>query len=125
MRWLAGPGAALVLVTGLVFAAAAELDTAIMESLEVVSESLASNIALADVAAARTDAADLQSLFAEVQAHFAARGDAVDAVEYAKKSRELAGAVRVALEAGKFDDAANAASEIGRTCKACHRKYKP
>lgn len=104
---------------------AADLDGEVMPTIEVVSESLASNIGLHDVAAASVDAKDLEALFAEVEAHFAARADAKDAVEYAKQSRRLAAGVLGALQGGRFDEAANAASEIARTCKACHRKYKP
>lgn len=112
-------------VAAAALAAASEMDEELMATIETVAESLSSNIALQDVAAARTDASDLESLFAEVQVFFEAHADGKDAVEYTKKTRELSGAVLVAIDAGKFDDAANAASEIGRTCKSCHRKYKP
>lgn len=115
----------LALVGAAALAAAPGLDDGVMETIEVVSESLASNIGLKDAAAAQTDAKDLDALFVEVQAYFKARGDAGDALGYVKTSRELTATVQAALAAGKFDDAANAASEMARTCKACHRKYKP
>jgi soluble cytochrome b562 len=119
-------GALLMALVGAVaFAAAPGLDEEVMGTIEVVSESLASNIALQDVAASQTDAKDLDSLFAEVEVYFTGRGDAKDAVEYTRQSRALAVTVQTAVGAGKFDEAANAASEIARTCKACHRKYKP
>ena len=49
-----------------VLAAAPELDEAIMENVEIVNESLASNLGLKDAAASTTDARDLDALFADV-----------------------------------------------------------
>jgi soluble cytochrome b562 len=119
-------GAVLLVLTGAAALAAGPLlDETLMETIEVVSESLASSIGLKDVAAIETDVRDLDALFKEVEAHFRNRGDAEDAIGYTKKSRELAATVLTAVNAGRFEDAANAASEISRTCKACHRKYKP
>ncbi|MFO7324218.1 MAG: hypothetical protein DIU62_000750 [Pseudomonadota bacterium] len=115
----------LVLAADMVVAAGPELDKEVMETIEVVNESLASNIGLRDVAAVHTDAKDLDELFAEVEAYFTARGDAKDAVDYTRRTRLLLGTVKESVDAGRFEDAANAASEVGRVCKACHRKYKP
>lgn len=125
MRRKSSSAILLALVGVAAFAAAPELDEEVMETIEVVSESLSSNISLQNAAASRTDAKDLDALFAEVETHFTRKGDAADAVEYAKKSRELTATVLASIDAGKYDDAANASSEIARTCKACHRKYKP
>lgn len=118
-------GAMLMALVVATPAAAPVLDEELMPTIEAVSESLASSIGLQDVAAASTDAKDLDALFAEVEAHFRQQGGAEDAVGYARQSRELAATVLKALDDGKFDDAANAASGISRTCKSCHRKYKP
>jgi hypothetical protein len=106
-------------------AAEPQLDETLMEEVEIVNESLSSNLGLKDAAAATTDARDLDRLFADVESYFVARGDAADAVAYVKKSREAAAGIVTAAGAGEFEAAANLASEISRTCKACHRKYKP
>lgn len=108
-----------------VLAASPELDEAVMETLEIVNESLSSNLGLKDVAAATTDARDLDRLFGEVEVYFVARGDAPDGVTYVQKSREATAGIIEAVGAGQFEAAANLAAEISRTCKACHRKYKP
>ena len=118
-------GAMLVALAGAAMAAAPALEEGLMETIEVVAESLSSNIGLQDAAAARTDAGDLAALFTEVEAYFTRLGDAKDGVEHSKKSRLLSAEVLAAVDQGRFADAANAASEIGRTCKACHRRYKP
>ena len=56
--------------------AAAELGMELMQNIEDSNKSLASNIALRDGKAAIADAKDLDTLFAEVEAHFVQRGDA-------------------------------------------------
>jgi hypothetical protein len=101
------------------------LDEAVMETMEIVNESLGSNLGLRKADAVAADAGDLEALFAEVEAYFTRRGDAADAVGYAKKSREAMAGVREAAAKGDFEAAAGLASEVSRTCKACHRKYKP
>lgn len=107
------------------WAATPELDEVVMQNIEVVNESLASNLGLKDGAAASTDANDLDQLLAEVETYFVRRGDADDAVGYARKSREAtAGIIRTVGE-GRFEAASELATEISRTCKTCHRKYKP
>ena len=106
-------------------AAAPELDDGVMENVDLVNESLSSNLGLKDAVAATIDARDLDALFGEVEAYFIARGDAPDGLVYVKKTREAATAIVQAVGAGQFDTASNIATEISRTCKACHRKYKP
>jgi hypothetical protein len=106
-------------------AAAPELDEALMENVEIINESLASNLSLKAAAAATTDAQDLDALFADVEAWFVQRGDAPDGVGYAKRTREAAAGIVKAVGEGQFEAASNLATELSRTCKACHRKYKP
>jgi hypothetical protein len=116
---------ALLAVALPVLAAAPELDEAVMENIEIVNESLGSNLGLKDAAAVTIDARDLEKLFGEVEVYFVARGDAADGVTYVQKSREATAGIISAVGAGQFEAAANLAAEISRTCKACHRKYKP
>jgi hypothetical protein len=106
-------------------AAAPGLDEALMENVEIINESLASNLSLKAAAAATTDAQDLDALFADVEAWFVQRGDAPDGVGYAQKTREAAAGIVKAVGEGQFETASNLAAELSRTCKACHRKYKP
>jgi hypothetical protein len=104
--------------------AAAELGMELMQNIEDSNKSLASNIALRDGKAAIADAKDLDTLFAEVEAHFVQRGDAVNAVELSKKSRGLATQIISSVSSGDFTAATDAATDLSRTCRTCHTFYK-
>ncbi|MET0292610.1 MAG: hypothetical protein ABW136_09635 [Steroidobacteraceae bacterium] len=105
--------------------ATAALDEAVMENMEIVNESLGSNLGLRDAAAATADARDLASLLDEARAYFVERGDAEEGVRLATESKAITGRIIDALEAGRFEPASELAAELSRQCKVCHRQYKP
>ena len=117
--------AAVMLATLPARAAAPDLDEVVMQNIEAVNESLSSSLALKDATASATDARDLDQLFAEVETYFVNRGDAADALDYTRRSREAAAGILRAIGESKFDAASELAVDISRTCKTCHRKYKP
>jgi soluble cytochrome b562 len=59
-----------------------------------------------------------------VEAFFAAKPDAHDAVELSKKTRDLTDAIAKAVGEGRFDAAQDSATELSRTCRTCHTFYK-
>lgn len=119
-------------LTWVVFAALAgpagsatpELGMEIMQSIEDLNKSLASRIALRDATGGTADAKELDTLFADVEAHFAARGDAENAVALSRKTRTLALQIVRFIEARDFGAAGDAATDLARTCKTCHTFYK-
>lgn len=117
-------GASVLLLAAAVHAASAELGMDIMQTIEDSNKSLASNIALRDARATLQDARELDELFAQVEAHFTQRGDAVNAVELSAKSRLLTQQIVKAVNAKDFDTASGAATDLSRTCRTCHTFYK-
>ncbi|WP_374319398.1 hypothetical protein [Aquabacterium sp.] len=111
-------------MTGAVYAAQDELDTDLMQGIEDTNKSMASNIATRDGRSATAEARELTEAFAKVEAFYTAKGDAPDAVELARKSKAIAGDIAKLVEAGQFDAAVNAATDLSRTCKTCHNFYK-
>jgi len=101
-----------------------EIDTDFMQTVEDTNKSLSNNIASHDANASRADASELQAMFAKVETFYAAKGDAADAVELSRKSRHLAEEVSKLVAAKNFDAASGTATDLARTCKACHNFYK-
>jgi hypothetical protein len=101
-----------------------ELDTDLMHSIEDTNKSLASNIAVKQSGAASSDAKELSEMFAQVEAFYTRKGDAPDAVDLAKKSRELSGRILQSVSASDFVAATDSATTLSRTCKTCHSFYK-
>jgi hypothetical protein len=120
--WLAVAGA-LLIVAGSV-RSAEELDVDLMHAIEDSNKSLASNIALKDAKGATTDAKDLAEAFATVEAYYVKKGDAADAVELAKKSKELSTQIQESVSKNDFGAATDTATTISRNCKTCHSFYK-
>jgi O6-methylguanine-DNA--protein-cysteine methyltransferase len=116
--------AALCVFAGGARSAEGELDTELMHSIEDANKSLASNIAGKEGRAASSDAKELGEMFAQVEAYFVRKGDAVDAVELAKKSRELSARILQSVSASDFGAASDSATTLSRTCKTCHNYYK-
>ena len=105
-------------------AATPELGMDIMQSIEDLNKSLASHIALRDAKGGMADAKELDTLFADVEAHFVARGDAENAVTLSRKTRMLALQIVRFIEAKDFGAAGDTATDLARTCKTCHTFYK-
>lgn len=113
----------LVLI-GSVKSAQIELDSDLMQTIEDTNKSLSSNIAIGDIKLGTTDAKELIDLFSKVEVYFVQKGDAPDAVDLTKKSKELA--VEITQSLGKKDlaSAMDQATTLSRTCKTCHNFYK-
>jgi hypothetical protein len=116
-------GGVLATVAGLALAAA-ELDTDLMQNIDDTNKSLASNIAIKDSKAAIADAKSMDEMFSHVETYFVQKGDAVNAVDLTKKSRELAVSIVNSVTANNFDAATESATTLSRTCRACHTFYK-
>lgn len=116
-------GAMLAVSAGLAFAAV-ELDTDLMQNIDDTNKSLASNIALKDGKAAIADAKSMNTMFGTVETYFVQKGDAANAVDLTKKSRELTLTIVNAVTSGDYDAATDAATTLSRTCKTCHTFYK-
>jgi hypothetical protein len=120
-------GATLAVSAGLAFAAGelkVELDTDLMQNIDDTNKSLASNIAIKDGKAAIADAKSINAMFGTVETYFVQKGDAANAVDLTKKSRELTLTIVNAVTSGDYDAATDAATTLSRTCKTCHTFYK-
>jgi hypothetical protein len=101
-----------------------EFDTDLMQTIEDTNKSLSSNIALQRTDASLSDAKDLTAMFEIVEAHFIKKGDAANAVDLSKKSKDLALDIAKLVNEKNFDSATNLATDLSRTCKSCHTFYK-
>lgn len=116
--------AAMAVATSTVRSAQAELDPDLMLAIEDLNKSLSSNIALKDAKASTADAKELEALFGKVEGFFVEKGEAPDAVDLSKKSRTLSNTIVKSVESGNFEAATDAATDLSRTCRACHTFYK-
>ena len=112
-----------VLAAG-VSAAEVELEMDLMQNIEDVNKSLSSNIALQRVDPSLEDAKQLTGMFEIVEAHFIKKGDAENAVDLSKKSKQLSQDIAKLVSEKNFDTATNLATDLSRTCKSCHTFYK-
>ncbi|RYY02525.1 MAG: hypothetical protein EOO53_13155 [Gammaproteobacteria bacterium] len=103
---------------------AEEMEMDLMQNIEDTNKSLSSNIALQRVEPSLEDAKQLTSMFEVVEAHFVKKGDAENAVDLSKKSKELAQDIAKLVTEKNFDTATNLATDLSRTCKSCHTFYK-
>jgi len=104
--------------------AESELSTDLMQSIEDTNKSLASNVATKDAKAATADAKELTQMFAQVETFFVQKGDAKDAVDLAKKSKDLTIAIVDSVAQNNFEAATDSATTLARTCRTCHTFYK-
>lgn len=116
-------GSLLATLAGLAFAAV-ELDQDLMQNIDDTNKALASNIALKDGKAAIADAKSMNEMFAQVETYFVQKGDAANAVDLTRQSRELTLTIVNSVTANDFDAATDAATTLARTCKKCHTFYK-
>lgn len=100
------------------------LDTELMQTIEDTNKSLASSIALQQSKQATADAKELTEMFAQVEGYYTRKGDAADAVDLARKSRELSTKILGHIDAKDYGAATNTATDLSRTCKTCHNFYK-
>ncbi|MGZ5780098.1 MAG: hypothetical protein ACXWIN_03970 [Burkholderiaceae bacterium] len=116
--------ALLSMLTSPVRSAETDLDTDLMQSIEDTNKSLSSNIALKDGKAATSDAKELTDMFSKVESFFVKKGGAENAVDLAKKSKNLAIEIVKYVEGKNFDAATDSATALSRTCRTCHTFYK-
>lgn len=114
----------LLVLTGMARAADAVLDMDLMQTVEDTNKSLSSNIAIQDAAASTKDAKELHELFKTVESHYVAKGDAADGVDLSRKSLQLTDKIIKQVGDKDFTGASEAATELSRTCRACHTFYK-
>lgn len=112
----------LFVSTGSVFAVT--IDEDYMQIMEDRQKSLSSNLAQKNVRAATEDAKELEDMFGEVSGYYQQKGNAQDAQDWSKESRDLAAAITKYVATKDFDTAAASATTLAKNCKACHRVYK-
>ncbi|SFV17413.1 hypothetical protein [Pseudoduganella namucuonensis] len=115
----------LTIIAATAGSAETEMSMDLMQNIEDTNKSLSSNIALANKQGAGDDAKELTRMFTEVEAHFVQKGgDARNAVDLAKQSKELSAEIASLVSTGKFEPATEAATTLSRTCRTCHTFYK-
>ena len=117
------PLAVLLAFCGSVWCAAFELSADAMREVEDTVQSLDSNLSLKNPKAL-AEAQELLRFFQQAEGHYAARGDAPQGVDFSKQSQQHADKVAQAVQAGDFDGAQDALTQLTRTCKRCHEVYK-
>ncbi|WP_306566376.1 hypothetical protein [Aquabacterium sp.] len=115
---------ALLAVASAVHAALPALDMDLMQTIEDTNKSMASHIAGSDAAGSLKDAQELHELFGAVEAHYVGKGDAVDGVELSRKSLQLTKKIIEQVGSKDFTGASESATDLSRTCRACHTFYK-
>ena len=109
---------------GIAISAQSALDDDLMQNIEDSTKSLTSNIALKDIKGGSVDAKELAEMFAKVEVFYQQKGDASEAVDLSRKSRELSVEVGKDLVGRNFDHANELATSLSKTCKTCHSIYK-
>jgi len=124
MRKFVVLGVSLLAVAGSVISAQIEIDDDFMRSVEDSNKSLANHIAVKDTKGVSVDTKELSEMFAQVEAFYATKGDAQDALDITKKSRQLIVEIDKSVASKDFDSANVKASDLSRACKSCHNFYK-
>lgn len=114
----------LVVTTGSVVAAQVSVDEDFMQIMDDRQKSLSSRIALKDANGATEDVKELADMFKEVETFYEQKGNAPDAVNWSKESKELAETITKYVASNDFDTASQTSVALAKTCKACHRVYK-
>lgn len=114
----------LAVTAGQVAASQVSIDEDYMQVMDDRQKSLTSNIALKDAGNAVEDVKELGEMFAEVEAYYAQKGNAADAVGWSRESRDYAATITKYVAANDFDSASQTSVKMAKTCKECHRVYK-
>jgi len=98
------------------------------EYKKIMQPAAAANMALqrvmeTDLAAAATNAGELQAAFAKIEEFWTKRGTA-DAMQFAKNVQQVAKEVHDAAAAGNREATAAAARRIGANCQSCHMAHR-
>lgn len=124
MRKLAVLGVGLMAIVGSVISAQVEIDDDFMRNVEDINKNLANHIAIKDTKGVSGDTRELSEMFRQIEAFYAAKDDAQDALDISKKSRQLVDEISHAVAGKDFDGANVKASDLSRACKSCHNFYK-
>lgn len=116
--------AGLLLLPALAYSGPPEFDSDFMQAVEDNHKSLTSNLAIQNTESSAADAKLLEASFAEIETKFVQAGDVPDGVALATKSRNLIADILRNIQAGDFAAASNASSQLGQTCKECHKLYR-
>jgi hypothetical protein len=114
----------LAVMTCSVVAAEISVDEDYMQVMEDRQKSLSSNLALKNAQAALDDARELDDMFKDVETYYAHKGNADDAVNWTKESKNLAVSITKYVATQDFDTASVTAVSLAKTCKECHSVYK-
>jgi uncharacterized membrane-anchored protein len=95
-----------------------------MQDVEDTSINLTDNIAQHYADPALSQAKELIDAFAQIEQFYVAKGDAADAVQLARKSKDLSQKIIQQVDSKDFDSASTSATNLSRTCKECHNFYK-
>ncbi len=117
-------GFSLIVMTGGASAAQVTIDEDYMQTMEDRQKSLSKNIGVQNAQGANEDVKELEDMFGEVEDYYVHKGNATDAVDWSKDSKDLSIAIEKYVAAKDFDNATVAATTLAKTCKACHRVYK-
>ena len=117
-------GSTLLAMTGSVISAQINIDDDFMRNVEDANKNLANHIAIKDVKGVSGDTQELSGMYAQIEAYYVAKGDAEDALDISKKSRQLIDQIGKSVASKDFDDANIKASDLSRACKSCHNFYK-
>ncbi|MFZ6872648.1 hypothetical protein ACO0LF_11315 [Undibacterium sp. Di27W] len=104
--------------------AVAEVDMDLMQRIEESTKSVDSNISLKDGKAALADAREIEEMFSQVELYYKHKGDATDAIEYARKSKNFATELIRQVSEKDFDNASATVGALAKSCKTCHQVYK-
>jgi cytochrome c556 len=102
-----------------------DFDDDLMRDMDTAIKDLEPVVGAKNAVAATGDAELLRDGFKQAEDYFAKKGNAPDAVEFARKSEELTATVLKEITANDFDAAANSARALSKSCRACHDVYKP
>lgn len=122
LKWISY--AVLLLMAGTVVAGQSTVDEDFMQVMEDRQKSLSSNISLKNSQAATEDVKELQEMFNDVEAYYAHKGNASDAVDWSRESKALTVAIEKYVASKDFDTASQTSVTLAKTCKTCHRVYK-
>jgi uncharacterized protein YktA (UPF0223 family) len=114
----------LAVMTGSVMAAQSAVDEDSMDLMKDKQKSLSSNISLNDAKAATDDANEIVDMLNDVEAFYEKKGNAADAVDWSKESKDLTATILKYVAANDFNTAAQTSVSLAKTCKSCHKIYK-
>ncbi len=96
-----------------------------MRDIDQKSVSVQKHLQAQRADAARSDARELERLYALMEQYFAKAYPAADAVAVSRDGREQAAAIQQHLAVQNWVAAAKAARAIALACNDCHDPYKP